>query len=165
MARSPHSFLRTTGLLLAVLCLAAPAATLTALGTGCAGAKKLVKDDAMEKETLRKAATIYWEGVRWGDADRSSAFIQDSDLRVAFSYWLEDEQEERRISDVAIMQIEMGPEIDPPREGREREATVHLRIEGYELPAQIVDKRQEEQLWYRTQTGWYAEWTAPTEED
>lgn len=165
MARSPHSVLRTTGLLLASLLLLAPAATLTGLGTGCAGAKKLVKDDAMEKETLRKAALIYWEGVRWGDADRASVFIQDADLRVAFSYWLEDEQEARRISDVAIMQIELGPEIDPPSEGREKEATVHLRIEGYELPAQIVDKRQEEQTWYRTQTGWYAEWTAPTEED
>lgn len=116
-----------------------------------------------DEETLQKSAHIYWDGVRWGDWERAGVFIEDKDQRVAFRYWLQDGQEARRISDIVIMQVDVGPDLEPPVNGRWREGTVHVRLEGYTLPAQVVEKEMVTQTWYRTSLGWFAEWSLPVE--
>ena len=139
---------------------------LPALGaSACIGPRQSVKDDSMYQQHLAKSAQLYWDGVRWGDHERATTFIQDSGLQVRFRYWLEDEREEYRISDVDLMQIELGPELDIPVNGHERTAKVHLRVEGYTFPAQVVKKENVTQTWYRTPTGWFVEWDPPEDDD
>jgi len=134
-----------------------------ALG-GCSSAAQQVKATAHEESMLNQAARYYWEGVRWGNGADSAAFIEKEEHRLRYQKWLADEYETARLVDAEVLQIEMGDENMDAPDGHTRTATVHLRTEGYTLPAQIVKEDTVTQEWYRNIHGWWVVWTPPEDE-
>ena len=43
------------------------------------------KKEAKELELLQRSATLYWEGVRWNDTEKSAEFIENANDRMEFS--------------------------------------------------------------------------------
>ena len=75
---------------------------------------------------------------------------------------MEDDWERYRVTDALIMQVELAPPVSDP--AAPRTAKVHVRVKGYAMPAQVLDKQNVEQDWYRTPTGWWLEWTPSQEQ-
>ena len=136
-----------------------PSVLLASLFFSCIAHENPVRRDARESVLLTESATLYWEAIRWGDADRAGKFIERSVDRTAFQDWLEDKTESERLVEAKIVGVVLGeaPAEDdkaaPPREG-----TVSVRTEGYKVPEQIVHNETIEQTWYRLGNGWYVRW-------
>lgn len=132
-----------------------------ALAVGCAAPNANRKGASKEEGNLLRSAEIYWQSVRWADAERASAFIEDPSQRLLYKEWLEKQSDERRYEEATVIQAVIGDEQDKPVDGRTREAVVFVRARGYELPAQILETWKVRQTWYRTPTGWFVEWEDP----
>lgn len=117
------------------------------------------RSESKEQELLLDSAGLYWEAVRWSDADRSAVFIEKLDQRILFKDDLQEEAKKRRLVDVDVLQVVMSPEIEHPPDGRRRVGTVWVRTEGYTMPEQILKNDRVVQRWYRTEAGWFVEWS------
>lgn len=129
------------------------------LGLGCAHDKMAIRDDAHERQLLSTSARLHWDGVRWGDVDRASQFIEAPELRAAYRLHFGEQLSQKRFTEVAVVNVtvhedpERGPS-DPWRTG-----DVLVRAEAFTLPAQIVKVEDIAQRWYRTPDGWWLDWT------
>lgn len=132
-----------------------------AAASACAGSQANRKGTSKDEGALIRSAEIYWQAIRWTDADRASVFIEDPGQRVLFKDWVDKQQSERRYEEATVIQAVVGDEHDKPVNGRLREAVVYVRAHGYELPAQILETWRIKQTWYRTTTGWFVEWHDP----
>ena len=119
--------------------------------------KNGIRTPEQEKQFLADSARIYWEGVRWGDAERSSNFIEGPDDRGVFRSRFEDRREQERVVDAEILRVRVIP-VEGADEGALMMGEVLLRVEAYALPAQVLKDNELEQAWYRTAGGWWLTW-------
>ena len=119
------------------------------------------KKQAKELELLQRCATQYWEGVRWNDTERSASFIENSNDRMEFQQWLEDQIEGQKIMESTVIRVDVEP---VPDKKSEITSNAHLSIamKGYKMPEQILQKEIVEQEWYLNSTGWWLKWESPT---
>jgi hypothetical protein len=138
-----------------------PSAGALCITSSCAGPNANRKGASKEESHLIRSAEIYWQSVRWADAEKASVFIEDASQRLLYKEWLERQSDKRRYEETTVIQVVIGEERDKPVNGRTREAVVFVRARGYELPEQILETWKVRQTWYRTPTGWFVEWEDP----
>ena len=140
-----------------------------------AGCRHSVDQDAIrqaeqEKQYLSDSARIYWDGLRWGDTEKISAFIEDEEDRALFRSRMEDRHKKERLVDVEVLRVklittteaELAGTVLPP--GAVFLGDVRVRTEGYSLPAQILRTEEHQQDWYRTTAGWWVAWDPDAED-
>ena len=145
------------GTKIVTLCLA----SLTIFTGGCAAPAEAIKADAHDPELLADSVRLHWEGVRWGDPEKAAKFIENRNVRTAYKDWLHNKAKSHKFVDVKVMAMDLGPEIDPPVNGRSRTADVRVMVEGYTFPQQVLEELTVNQHWYRNTHGWWLEWAAP----
>lgn len=96
------------------------------------------RHDARDARLLGDAASTYWEGVRWGDANKAGAYLPGLDTRVALTTMLADPHV--RLTDATVLQVELG--ADPGKDAA-RTAAVVVRLETID-----VQKNRYETLTY-----------------
>lgn len=114
--------------------------------------------ESKEQELLMRSVKLYWDAVRWGDAERASTFLEDPQSRALFKDWMEQERDRQRLEDYSVIQAAMDDR--PPEASGLRQARIFVRVSGYTLPEQILKTERQEQIWYRTMTGWHLSWDA-----
>ncbi len=124
----------------------------------CAATNPAVRDEQKQSQEVTEAAGQYWRALRWGDAVRAKAFLEGSDLKLAFDEWLNDEGKDHKITDVAVLNVRLDPAAEKPPDHHVREATVTIRKEGYAVTDLVVHEETIDQRWYRTESGWYVVW-------
>ena len=119
------------------------------------------KKQAKELDLLQRCATQYWEGVRWNDTERSASFIEDSNDRMEFQQWLEDQIEGQKIMESTVIRVDVEPVADKKSPIT---STAHLSVamKGYTMPDQILKKEVVQQEWYLNASGWWLKWESPT---
>lgn len=122
--------------------------------------RKQSKADAREMEFLQRSANLYWEGVRWNDSEKAANFIEDPGARLEFQAWLDDQGDERKITDVKIIRVNVQA-VNAKDSPINRTAVIKVSAEGYTMPEQVLKKTIETQEWYRTSSGWWLRWTPP----
>ena len=123
-----------------------------------------MRKEVKEEQLLHDSARLHWEGRRWNDSVRAAKFIEDAGRRVLFQDWMETELEDYRIVDFTLLEVEISPEDPNAPEQHKRTGKVWVRVEGYALPAQILEREKVSQEWYRSSTGWWVEWEPPEED-
>ncbi len=124
--------------------------------------RKELKLESRESELLQQSARLYWDAVRWGDAERAGVFIEEAPERVIYRDWLVETHAARRVEEVVILETILGPTAKPDSQGRTRSAEVVVRLEAISLRSQTLETERLRQQWYRTVDGWYLDWEAPT---
>lgn len=145
------------------------------LGMGCTPSSRAVVDqDAIrqseqEKQYLADSARLYWEGMRWGDAEKVAAFIESEEDRALFRARLEDAREVSRVVEADVLRTKLIPAAEALSLGSALPANAvflgeaWVRTEGYTLPAQILRTEEVKQSWYRTTAGWWIAWDPDAE--
>lgn len=116
--------------------------------------------EAKEQELLGRSVKLYWDAIRWGDAEKAASFVEDPQARALVKDQLEQERLTRRVEDYSLLQVSLNPR--PETAAALREAKVTVRVSGYALPQQIVKSERLDQVWYRTLSGWYLRWDDPS---
>ena len=142
------------------------AALLCALPLSAAAARAPKPDRAHERaelkeqELLMRSVKLYWDAVRWGDAERAAEFVEDPQSRALFKDWMEQERGRERVEDFTVLQVALNER--PVNTEGPREAQIFVRVSGYTLPQQILKTDRQQQTWYRTLNGWHLAWDAET---
>ncbi|MCB9780562.1 MAG: hypothetical protein H6742_18490 [Alphaproteobacteria bacterium] len=137
------------------LALAAGPAPLTGCG---AHDRNALKTDSKEYDELAAATKLFWDSVRWGDTERAAVVFEEAPRAARWEIAADEMLGARRFTDVSLVEIDMHPR-DPDAKGDVvRTASVTVRTEGYELPAQILRKELWTQTWYRSHDGWHLSW-------
>ena len=123
--------------------------------------RKQSKAEARDIELLQRSANLYWEGVRWNDSEKSSNFIEDPSKRLTFQAWFDNQVEDRKLLEAKVIGVDVR-QVQDRNEMVTRTAILKIATEGYTIPDQILKKGVETQNWYRSSSGWWLEWTAPT---
>ena len=118
------------------------------------------KKEAKELELLQRSATLYWEGVRWNDIEKSAAFIENSNDRMEFQQWLEDKIEGHKIMEARVLRVDVEP-VTERKSTITKVANLAVSMHAYKMPEQVLKKEIFHQRWYRKQNGWWLEWTSP----
>ena len=119
---------------------------------------KDIKQERSEIALLQRSTELYWDGVRWNNPEKSSAFIEDATNRMQFQQWLEERFKNHRVLDARVLRVDVGPPL--AKEAREvRKAKTSVAVEGYTIPDQVVKNETVLQMWYRSPTGWWLEWS------
>lgn len=127
--------------------------------TGCAAHDRNArKSDEKEYDELASATKLFWDSVRWGDAERAKSVLEEAPQAARWSIAAEEMFAARRFTEVDLVEIDLHPRDPDARGGVDRTASVLVKTEGYELPAQILRKELWTQTWYRTRDGWYLTW-------
>ncbi|MEL6346913.1 MAG: hypothetical protein AAFV53_27620 [Myxococcota bacterium] len=129
--------------------------------SGCAHDGQALRDDAHEREWLATSARLYWQGLRWSDVDRAANFIESDLDRAAFRAHLDDQLQQQRVIDATVLQVQISEDPERTKGDPWRTGAVKVRVEGYTLPAQVVQIDDIQQAWYRTPTGWWLTWSPP----
>jgi hypothetical protein len=117
-----------------------------------------IRSDDQEKKQLEDTAQQYWNYVRWGYMEQAVTFVEHEEDRARHQVLLEDISKTKRITNVTILQTSVASPDNPSspdEQGRWRTGLVRVRVEGYTLPAQIVQLDETSQDWYRTSKGWF----------
>ena len=112
------------------------------------------KKQAKELELLQRCATQYWEGVRWNDTERSASFIEDSNDRMEFQQWLEDQIEGQKIMESTVIRVDVEP-VPDKKSPITSTAYLSIAMKGYTMPEQILKKEIVQQEWYLNANGWW----------
>lgn len=146
--------LRTLAAALLLLCAAAPAAARQERPE-----RSSDRAESKEQELLGRSVKLYWDAVRWGDAEKAASFIEDPQARVLYRDQLEQDRSARRVEDYSLLQVVLNPKPTTP--DALREARVTVRLSGFTVPQQILKTERLDQVWYRTLTGWHLRWEDP----
>lgn len=146
--------LRTLAAALLLLCAAAPAAARQERPE-----RGSERAESKEQELLGRSVKLYWDAVRWGDAEKAASFIEDPQARVLYRDQLEQDRSARRVEDYSLLQVVLNPKPTTPE--ALREARVTVRLSGFTVPEQILKTERLDQVWYRTLTGWHLRWEDP----
>lgn len=131
---------------------------LVAALTGCGPEKKALRETHRQEAVLSERADACWTAQRWGDTAAAAACVNEADDRVAYEQWVAGQLKESTITEVTILRISVGEALDPPQNGRTREATVTVRTEGYRNRDQVLRSETVVQRWYKDEHDWYVEW-------
>jgi hypothetical protein len=143
--------LRTLAAALLLLCAAPPAAARQERAE-----RSSERAESKEQELLGRSVKLYWDAVRWGDAEKAASFIEDPQVRVLYRDQLEQDRSARRVEDYSMLQVVLNPKPTTP--DALREARVTVRLSGFTVPQQILKTERLDQVWYRTLTGWHLRW-------
>lgn len=124
-------------------------------------AKQESRRDQKEQVDLGERAEIYWRSVRWADPQSASVFIENPDDRVVFQQWLKDQGRDQKLTEAKVLNLQVSKEIRKPQDGRIRTAAVIVSVEGYKLPGQVLKQQTVTQRWYRSEAGWFVDWSPP----
>jgi hypothetical protein len=124
----------------------------------CAGPNQHLRQEGKDFDLLSRSATLYWEAERWGDAERAAAFVEDPNDRALFKDELMERAAGHKLVTAEVLSVRMNPEEPDAAANRRRTATVIVRTEGYEMPAQILQTAKLTQTWYRSDFGWWVSW-------
>jgi hypothetical protein len=122
--------------------------------------RKQSKAEARDIELLQRSANLYWEGVRWNDSEKASNFIEDPKKRMTFQAWFDNQSEYRKLLDAKVIGVDI-KQVQDHTKMVTRTATIRVATEGYTIPDQILKKGVDTQIWYRSASGWWLEWTEP----
>jgi hypothetical protein len=136
-------------------------ALLPTFQAGCAAPVQAIKAEAHDPELLSDSVRLHWDGVRWGDHDKAGKFIESIPTRTAYKDWLHTQAKSHKFVGIKVLGVDLGPELDPPQDGRSRTAEVRVMVEGYTFPQQVLHELTITQTWYRNTQGWWLEWTSP----
>lgn len=139
--------------------LAAPLALALLLG-GCAHDKLATRGDDKELADLSTRTEQFWRSMQWQDPAGAAPFIEEDAQRRRWLLEVERLNLEVRITDASLVDLQLGPVLEDPPEGRVREASVLVRTEGYTMPAQVVRRETVTQAWYRSEDGWFLDWSS-----
>lgn len=124
----------------------------------CSVDRAAIRSDEQEQKHLQDSAEEYWHAVRWGYAERAAVFVEQDVDRSRHHMQLEAELETQRYTDVTVLRVTVTAPEDPAQpdaNGHWRTGEVVVFTEGYTLPAQIVQRQERTQQWYRTTDGWF----------
>ncbi|MBM74038.1 MAG: hypothetical protein CMK59_01450 [Proteobacteria bacterium] len=113
----------------------------------CALDKNALRQESEEKRLLQESAEKHWNGVRWSIPEKAVVFYEDPLERARKEY--DFDLPVRRVTDVKILHVEL-----LPIENGWRDGVVYVRIEGISS-SNILTTVEQEQLWYRNETGWW----------
>lgn len=117
--------------------------------------------EARQARTLGENAETYWEGVRWSDPGKASAYLPDLASRVALTTMLEDGG--AKLTGTMIMQVELGVE---PKGTEPRPAVVLVRLEIIDVARNRYETVNYVQHWREVGFGWLVDTTlSPLGED
>jgi hypothetical protein len=119
------------------------------------------KKEAKELELLQRSATLYWEGVRWNDTEKSAKFIEDANDRMEFSQWLEAKLDGQQVMDAKVIRVDVKV-IENKKAAITKIAHISVAMQAYTVPEQVLKKETFHQRWYRNGGGWWLEWKSPT---
>jgi hypothetical protein len=122
-------------------------------------AREDVRQSVKEHALVSEAARLYWEGVRWDDSEKAVVFVESAESKLLFRRWLGDLQDKERLVDAMVLQVDLADENLEAPDGHIRTAVVHVRVEGYQIPAQVLRNVDLDQQWYRNDKGWWVEWS------
>ena len=144
------------------IALASPASTAATKKTSKKSRAKNIQQERNEIELLQRSTELYWDGVRWNNPEKSSAFVEDPTNRMQFQQWLEERFANHRVMKARVLSVQIGPPLE--KESKDiRTAKISVSVEGYTLPEQVVKNETVVQLWYRSNTGWWLKWSASPE--
>ncbi|MCB9763965.1 MAG: hypothetical protein H6739_29615 [Alphaproteobacteria bacterium] len=136
---------------------------LALLAPGCSAERQALRAERQEARTIRmearrlsEAADLYWRALRWEDLGTVAGFLENPDHRVQ---WMADDPTVRggyRYRSAQVMRVDVAP-LNPDDPAARREATVMVRIEGYQVNEQVIRQQLLTQTWYRTRSGWWVE--------
>lgn len=145
---------------LASLKASAPRALLLALAlAGCAHDKLATRGDDKELADLSARTEQFWRSMQWQDPAGAAPFLEEDGQRRRWLLEVERLNQEVRITDASLVDLQLQPAADDPPADRAREAIVLVRTEGYTMPAQIVRRETVQQTWYRSADGWFLDWS------
>jgi hypothetical protein len=121
------------------------------------------KKEAKELELLQRSATLYWEGVRWNDTEKSAEFIENANDRMEFSQWLEAKLEGHQVMDAKVIRVDVTL-VEDKKAAITKIAHISVAMQAYTVPDQVLKKETFHQRWYRNGAGWWLEWKSPTVE-
>ena len=124
----------------------------------CGPEKKALRETHREEATLTERADRCWAALRWGDTAAASACVSETDDRVANERWVASASAEKRLTETTVIRVAVGAPLDPPQNGRVREATVVVRAESYGVRDQVLHSETVVQRWYKDEHDWYVEW-------
>lgn len=124
----------------------------------CGPEKKALRETHREEATLTERADNCWSALRWGDTAAAAACVNEADDRVAYERWVARQLSERPITEVTVVRVVVGEALDPPQNGRVREATVYVKTESYGARDQVLHAEGVTQRWYKDEHDWYVEW-------
>ena len=124
---------------------------------------KDIKQERSEIALLQRSTELYWDGVRWNNPDKASAFVEDPSNRMQFQQWLEERFQHHRVMNARVLRVEVGPPLDKGAP-EARKAKISVAVEGYTLPEQVVENKTVVQIWYRSSSGWWLEWSPEADE-
>lgn len=113
--------------------------------TACSPAVRLRMKERADTRTLASAANDYWLAVRWNDPGGAASFLETPEEKLKLGRLVGDPQV--RMTDVSVMQVVVGPELDDARLPETREGVAMVRIEGYDVRRGRVDVVMLEQHW------------------
>lgn len=122
---------------------------------------KSAKDQKLENkemELLGKSTEIYWKAMRWQNVEDASNFIEDPSVRLEYQQWLNTHFSVSRTAEASVMRVEVGPPVAEESKVV-RTAKVTINVQGYVLPDQILKTDVVQQIWYRSVSGWWLQWT------
>lgn len=120
--------------------------------TGCGPVARLRFLEQRDTTTLAAAANDYWLALRWNDPGGASLFLETPEQRVKLGRLVS--APTVRITDAAVVQVVVGPELPEERRPETREGIVVVRIEGYDIRRNRLDVATVEQHWVRDPRGW-----------
>ncbi|RME21513.1 MAG: hypothetical protein D6798_17935 [Deltaproteobacteria bacterium] len=126
--------------------------------TGCAHDAQALRTESQEKAALSAASEEFWRFLRWQDYASAATWIEDDDARRAWKVAMDEKARGFRISDVALVDLQLGERSEDPHAEHLQQAQVSVRVESYTLPAQTVQVQTLTQTWYRSHDGWFLLW-------
>ncbi|MDP2305210.1 MAG: hypothetical protein Q8P18_04205 [Pseudomonadota bacterium] len=118
------------------------------LFTACSPAVRLKMKERQDTGTLAAAVNDYWLKVRWNDPGGAAAFLETPEEKLKLGRLLSDPQ--IRMTDVSVVQVVVGDELEEARLPETREGVVVVRIEGYDVRRGRLDVVTLEQHWVRS---------------
>ncbi|MFZ5479891.1 MAG: hypothetical protein ACOZNI_24215 [Myxococcota bacterium] len=125
-----------------------------ALGA-CGAEKRATFKEKRDRVALAEAVQAYWDAVRWSDAGRATPFLETPEERLALGRVIASPT--ARISDVKVVQVEVGAELPEERLPERREGVALVRVEVYDVAGTRLTVETVEQSWVKRGPVWFVD--------
>jgi hypothetical protein len=121
----------------------------------CGPEKRAMFKEKRDRAALGEAVTAYWDAVRWNDVGRAAPFLETPDQRLALGRIVS--APKSRVSDVQVIQVEVGAELPEERLPERREGVALVRVELYDIAGTRVQVETVEQKWVKRGAMWFVD--------
>jgi hypothetical protein len=119
---------------------------------GCPASVRMAMKEKRDSAALATAASDYWTMVRWGEAARASAHLENPAQKLQLARLLGDPHV--RITDASVLQVVVGDDLPAEQLPRKREGTAMVRIEAFDIRGGKVEVQTLEQHWVKVDFTW-----------